>query len=342
MIYDKCLHDIKELIDIAEISKNHTHIITIFDNPYETEALSGMIFPSEIEDIEAGFVCSSKNYTGYNSYETFKKDVVNKKFNRSGVRYLIYSTCQIGIDINRRSFVPMLCKEYNLQLLTCGSYQLELLMNKAHYFNLLKFLGHIPETIIYNGQKALNIKIQSENVVLKPALECAAVGVKKLRNTTQITNVASQMYKRYKQNILIQEYIEGYEISVPVIKKGKKYISLPPVLVVFKGEILTYATVDDFKYNFKVLPDQNFPYNDVIPKLCRHSEQIMEFLETDGITRVDYRVKNSEEYYVFDIAALPVLANTGTCMQSFKYLFGDSHILFKALIGSALYNEPKE
>ena len=47
--------------------------------------------------------------------------------------------------------------------------------------------------------------------------------------------------------------------------------------------------------------------------------------------------ENAEEYYVFDIAALPVLANTGTCMQSFKYLFDNQNSLFKAIIGSTLF-----
>ena len=83
--------------------------------------------------------------------------------------------------------------------------------------------------------------------------------------------------------------------------------------------------------------NSSFPYNDVIPKLLHHAEQIMSFLGTNGLTRVDYRIKNAEEYYVFDIAALPVLANTGTCMQSFKYLFDNQNSLFKAIIGSTLF-----
>lgn len=318
------------------MNKNNVHILTVFDNPYQTEALSGMLFPIEIEDVETGFVCASLYYTGYSGYETFKNDLINGVFCKPGMRYLVYSTCQVGRGADRRSYVPKLCKKYNLQMLTCGSYQLDLLMNKARYFDFLKDLEHIPETITYQGQQVI-YNIMSEYVILKPSLECAAVGVIKLKNNAQIWKMAAQMYHSYNQSIVIQEYIEGYEVSVPVIKKGDEYISLPPVLVLFEGDILTYSAVDGVEYNFKVLPDNNFPYNDVIPKLCSHAEQIMAFLETDGLTRVDYRVKNSEEYYVFDIAALPVLASTGTCVQSFKYLFGDSTSLFKAIIGSVLY-----
>lgn len=337
--YDKCIDEINELITLAELYKDKFHVITVFDNPYKIEAPSGMIFPIEIEDIEAGFSCASVKYTGYSDYYEFKKDVLNNKFSNSNTEYLVYSTSQKGADIERRSFVPLLCKEHNLRILTCDSYRLSLLMNKAHHFFLLKMLGHIPETDVFFGQEVLHNTIQSKYVILKPALECAAVGVKKIiNNDIQIIAEALRMKDLFNQKIIIQEYIEGYEVSVPVIKKREKYISLAPVWVIFEGDILTYTTVDDFKYGFKVLPDISFPLNDVIPNLLHHAEQIMSFLGTDGLTRVDYRVKTSGEYYVFDIAALPVLANTGTCMQSFKYLFGDHSSLFKAIIGSALYS----
>ncbi|MEJ1594639.1 hypothetical protein SMA75_26580, partial [Escherichia coli] len=73
-----------------------------------------------------------------------------------------------------------------------------------------------------------------------PALECAAVGVKKIKNNDiQIRDEVFRMRNLYNQNIIIQEYIDGYEVSVPVINKGNKYISLPPVWVTFEGDILT-------------------------------------------------------------------------------------------------------
>lgn len=59
--YDKCKEQIQELIDIANLEKERLHIITIFDNPYQTDALSGMIYPIEIEDIEAGFYVPPRN-----------------------------------------------------------------------------------------------------------------------------------------------------------------------------------------------------------------------------------------------------------------------------------------
>lgn len=336
--YDRCKKQIQELIDIANLEKERIHIITIFDNPYQTDALSGMIFPVEIEDIEAGFLCSAEKYTGYMDYKLFEKDLFAEVFADSNIKYCVYNTSQQGTGICRRNYVPMLCEKYQLHNLTCNAYTLSLLMNKAHYFSLLQPFGHIPKTDVFTNRGLCFKNVTSQYVMLKPALECAAVGVKKMENdTSSVMHELKVMREKYNQDIVLQEYISGYEVSVPVIKKGDNQLALPPVWVKFDEDILTYSSVDNFEYGFSVLPDKEFPYNGLIPALISHASQIMSYINTEGLTRVDYRIKNSKDFYVFDIAALPVLADTGTCMQSFKYLFGEKESLFKSIIGSVLY-----
>lgn len=336
--YERCKKQIQKLINIASSEKEQIHIITIFDNPYQTDALSGMIFPTEIEDIEAGFLCSAEKYTGYMDYKLFEKDLFAEVFTDSKIKYCIYNTSQQGVGVCRRNYIPMLCEKYQLYNLTCNAYVLSLLMNKAHYFSLLQPFGHIPKTDIFTNRGLCFKNVNSQYVVLKPALECAAVGVKKMENdTSSILHELKVMRDKYNQDIILQEYISGYEVSVPVIRNGNNQIALPPVWVKFDEDILTYTSVDNFEYSFSVLPDKEFPYNGVIPALISHASQIMSYINTEGLTRVDYRIKNSRDFYVFDIAALPVLADTGTCMQSFKYLFGEKESLFKSIIGSVLY-----
>lgn len=338
LLYKKCIDEITELIELTNTMKDKIHIITIFDNPHAVEASSGMIYSVEIEDIEAGFVSISTNYTGYSNYSDFIMNIEEKKYSDSQLTYMVYSTAQIGKDINRRSYIPTICKQNSFVNLTCEAEKLCLLMDKSQYFDLIKPLSHIPDTDVYQGQKEITNQIASDYVILKPALECAATGVEKVKNNPQtILNKVKKMRKKYDQNIIIQEYIEGYEVSVPVLKKGNKYIALPPVWVKFKGDILTFETVDDFKYSFSVLPNDQFPYTSLLPKLMSHAESVMQLLGAEGLTRVDYRIKNEKDFFVIDLAALPVLANTGTCMQSFKFLFNDKSSIFKAIIGSSLY-----
>ncbi len=336
-MFEQCKKEISELISICQSNQKKFHVITVFDDPYNIAAYSGMIFPVEIDDVESGFICASTNYTGYKDYFSFKNDIKKNIFSDLNVKYLVYSTSQLGTDTDRRAYVPILCKENGLSLLTCDAYHLGLLMDKSHYFSLLNSFSHIPRTFTYFGHEIPENTIKSPYVILKPALECAAIGVTKVKNETKfITPLLIELHKKLKQKIVIQEYIDGYEISVPVIEKKGYYFSTPPVWVKFDGDILDYNKVDDFQYSFSVLPCTEFPYNQVIPAVCKHAEQVMQFIGSKGLSRVDYRIKSEKDFYIFDIAALPVLADTGTCAQSFKSLFGNSESMFEAIIGSCL------
>lgn len=336
-MFEKCKDEISELISICRNNQEGIHVITVFDDPYNIEAASGMIFPIEIADVEIGFSYASTHYTGYKDYFSFKNDIEKDKFSSSNTKYLVYSTSQLGTDTDRRSHVPILCKEKGMSLLTCDAYHLGLLMDKSHYFSLLGTFSHIPCTVTYFGNENIKNTIKSPYVILKPALECAATGVSKVKNETKsIMPLLVEMRKKFNQKIIIQEYIDGCEISVPVIEKNGHYLSTPPVWVQFEGDILDYNKVDEFQYTFSVLPCAEFPYNKVIPAVCKHAEQVMQFVGSKGLCRVDYRIRSNKEYYIFDIAALPVLADTGTCAQSFKSLFGNSESMYEAIIGSCL------
>ena len=70
-MFEQCKKELLELITICRKNQNNLHIITVFDDPYNTEAPSGMIFPTEIEDVELGFSSVSTYYTGYKSYFLF-------------------------------------------------------------------------------------------------------------------------------------------------------------------------------------------------------------------------------------------------------------------------------
>lgn len=336
-MFTQCKKEVSELISICQNNQKKFHVITVFDDPYNIEAFSGMIFPLEIADVESGFTYASTNYTGYKDYLSFKSAIDKNIFSDFNMKYLVYSTSQLGTDIDRRAYVPILCKENGMSLLTCDAYHLGLLMDKSHYFSLLNSFLHIPHTLTYFGHNMPINTIKSPYVILKPAFECAAIGVTKVKNETKIIKpLLLELYEKFKQKIIIQEYIDGYEISVPVIEKKGYYYATPPVWVKFDGDILDYNKVDDFRYSFSVLPCTEFPYNEVIPAVCKHAEQVMQFIGSKGLSRVDYRIKNIKDYYIFDIAALPVLADTGTCAQSFKSLFGYSESMFEAIIGSCL------
>jgi D-alanine-D-alanine ligase len=217
-----------------------------------------------------------------------------------------------------------------------------LLQNKAHYFYLLSNYFPTPQTYVYRGEREMPISLSSPEIIIKPALECAALGVKKLENQhKEIYKELREMREKYQQNILAQEYIDGYEVSVSVIRRGLDYIALPPVWLKFESDILTFELVDQVRYEMFALPQGDFPFNHLIPQLLKQSQAVMSFLGTSGITRVDYRIAKDGRIFIIDIAALPMLAQSGTCQTSFLTLYPDNpYSLFQAIIGAGLFNSP--
>jgi hypothetical protein len=335
----------KEILDraikVSEQQKEQFEFYLVNDTPDTVEALSGLVYPIELEDIERGFSQSSTYYTGYSSISKFTGDIALNRMNSSRMK-LVYSTAQFGISQNRRALIPQICEIHGYLNVTCDAYTLGITQNKVHYFSLLNNKFPIaPFTYYDNIHNNPDLSALSNYLILKPSLECAATGVKKVNKLEKICSICQNMEEQYKQRIVIQDYIDGYEISVPVLKVGNDYVSLPPVWVKFDSDILTEKTVDDVNYEFIPLPNKEIPNSINFLKLMDIAKEMASFLGASGLTRYDFRVTNDSEFFLFDLAALPVLASTGSCLKSYDRLYESDNIkhpLFKSIIGAAIIN----
>jgi D-alanine-D-alanine ligase len=326
--------EIKELVEITNKNKESFVVIFINGNKEYTQANSGYLEEKEAEQIDNGFREVSSYYNCYNNSSTFVGDIVlnNLPFNKDKIK-LLYSTAQIGVDVNRRSFIPNLAQIHHIYNLTCDSYNLALLQNKAHYYGIAKNHVKVPTTLIFNGQnhevfEALtNIKY-----ILKPNLECSARGVKVIHFNNSSKEEIIKLYQEFNQPILIQEFKEGIEVEVPVIIKNKISLALPPIKIVKRGTYLNQDEVDCEKYSFEILSDL---FN--IDFIQKSAEIVMDALQSEGLCRVDFIIDENGTPWLFDIAAIPLISNHSSCYTSFKHLFpNDEYALYKALIGAKL------
>lgn len=337
--YEESKKIIDKAIKVSEQRKEQFEFYLVNDTPDTVEALSGVVYPIELEDIERGFSQSSIYYTGYSSISKFTGDITLNRINSSRMK-LVYSTAQFGISQNRRALIPQICEINGYLNVTCDAYTLGITQNKVHYFSLLNDKFPVaPFTYYDNMHNNPDLTAFSNYLIIKPSLECAAIGVKKVSKSGKIFDICQSMEQQYKQRIVIQEYISGYEISVPVLKVGYNYASLPPVWVKFDSDILTEKIVDDVNYEFIPLPNEEVTNSLNLVNLMDVAKEIASFLGASGLTRYDFRVTNDGEFYLFDLAALPVLASTGSCLKSYDKLYESNSIrypLFKSIIGAAI------
>lgn len=277
---------------------------------------------------------TSECFYFYNNPSTFVGDIVLNKFLHYKNKFIfLYSAAQIGVDVNRRSFIPNFAQLHNIFNLTCDSYSLSLLQNKAHYYELAKNYVNVPKTFLFNGKDhSVFEQLTNRRYILKPNIECSARGVKDIIYSNGSKSTVIDLYLEFVQPILIQEFKAGIEVEVPVIVKNGKALALHPIRINKKHEILSQEEVDYEKYSFEILSNE---YN--IQNIQRSAEKVITTLQSQGLCRVDFIIDEFGEPWLFDIAAIPLITEHSSCYTSFAHSFpNNKHALYKALIGAKL------
>ncbi len=138
-------------------------------------------------------------------------------------------------------------------------------------------------------------------LIIKPPEEGSTVGIILVKKESDWENSLKQGFK-FSSNLLVEEYIEGVEITVGVIN-GKV---LPPVEIDYPSEIYDY----DAKYEHKNGITEYFcPPKNLSQKQIEQSQKIaLQFCEIVGsnkIMRIDMIVTKNNDIYIIEGNNLP-------------------------------------
>ena len=99
------------------------------------------------------------------------------------------------------------------------------------------------------------------------------------------------------QPLIVQKFIAGYEVEVPVIIYEQNPYILPPI-VLYKNKgysmedaFLDFEDIYNDDYNFCLLEDINIVWN---KKIKEEVYKIVELLELERYTRIDFRLTNCQ------------------------------------------------
>ncbi len=143
-------------------------------------------------------------------------------------------------------------------------------------------------------------------VIVKPAMEHCGIGLTQasvVGTESELRIMNHELWERFKQPILNEEYIDGREMQVTVFEKNGKPWVLPPAEIVFKkipgvNNILTY----DAKWDEK---SEDYTRSDIgVVKVDEQLQKEIEevctrvYQEMDGrdYPRVDMRIKDGKIY----------------------------------------------
>ena len=220
----------------------------------------------------------------------------------------------------RESEVPAVLDYLNIPYTGSNMFSLALALNKALTKKILK-AENIPTPrfqLFTKGNEELDPELKFP-LIVKPNCEGSAKGI----NKTNVVNTKDELLKKtreiisvYHQEALVEEFIEGKELTVGILENGKTTI-----LPILEIDFSTCQKSGEYFYSWRMKEFQGNTELGLVPtfycpaRLERHIEtQIKEIaLKTHhavgcfDISRTDFRLSKDNVPYVLEINPLPGL-----------------------------------
>ena len=309
----------------ANIKDSTTNISDYSTNSIITEYFT----EDELEDIVLAFR-SNGIYVDVSSEETeFISKMINGDLERLPKKYkAVYTSAQKGTGPGRKSLIPAFCNMLNVPIMGSNAYIRSLCRHKYHASSILKQHG-LQEMKAWLYDPTTGWLLESKpaignKIIIKPVYESASIGVteKSIMNFAKDSeDIIRQHSITFNQPIIIQEFVSGYEVEVPVIINSGIPYSLGVVGIsvnkkrILDNQILTYDIVYNDQYNFYDFKDM---VNDsIVAGVRKCAENSAQVLGMEGLGRIDFRVTMNGRFYITDISTNPHIVKH----SSYGYLF---------------------
>lgn len=316
---------------------------TINLNDYnDTSVLTEFLSMEEYQELLTSLQMFGFYVITYFDTDEFIKDFLNGKYVNENL--IIFEGTQKGIGRARDAFIPAFCDLQNLLHTGPNAYVNSICINKYHWTKLLKE-HHIPVPNSWRFGQTGWLDIQPpKNVLLiaKPNYECASIGIHK-ESVSYITNeyieYLHKIENAYNQSLIVQEFIPGYEVEVPIIINNKDICLLPSVILSQSNQIqmdynfLDFDNIYDDAYNFSLLKNVNSIWDSSI-QTC--AKTICKILELECYARIDFRIDIQGNYYVTDINSYPHIVHHSSFGYAFDQLNIGSENILPCLIGNTI------
>ncbi len=220
----------------------------------------------------------------------------------------------------RESEVPAILDYFNIPYTGSSTFSLALAMNKALTKKILK-AENIPTPnfqILSKGTEALDLELKFP-LIVKPNREGSAKGINAsnvVDNKEALFKKAKEIINIYKQEALVEEFIEGKELTVGILENGKTSV-LPILEIDFSnckksGEYFYSWRMKEYQGDEELglVPNFHCPAR-LTPEIeSRVKEAALKTHRAVGcvdISRTDIRLNQDNIPYVLEINPLPGL-----------------------------------
>jgi D-alanine-D-alanine ligase len=231
-------------------------------------------------------------------------------------------------DGKLQGYFEMLGIPYN----ACGILQAALTFDKLRCKEYLQQFGvktakaELYKSEIRNPKSEITLP-----VFVKPNKNGSSYGASKVSKQDALQPAIENAFK-YDDEVLVEEYIEGIEVTNGVMVIDGKITAMPITEIRSKGEFFDYKA----KYEGDSREITPAEIDDALTKKIQAtSEFIYRKLDFKGMCRIDYIIRGNE-YYMLEVNSIPGLSEESIIPQQAKVMGISLEELFGASIEEAL------
>lgn len=264
-------------------------------------------------------------------------------------KMIVFNFAQKGTVHGRKSLIPLFCEMNNIIHTNSDPFTTSFTREKYFWYKLLKGIIPVCNTWIYDislgwfDGKPSN----GDKVIAKLENQCSSMGMDK--NSVFVYNsskdkLLKNLAQTYKSRIIVQKFIEGYEVEVPFIFDSHHFQCLKPQGIMINNSIHIGSDFLDYKargnhlfafYNF----DEKFP--EITSEILCATEKIARILDIQGMGRIDFRLDDNLNFYVTDINSNPHLLEIASPAEALRQVgFKQYSDLMHLIIGVTVSRHP--
>ena len=230
--------------------KNIAVVFGGFSSEYEVSLKSGKFIYDNLKDnpkLNVYQICISKesNYVTYNNkkfdfdYDNFSFTINGEAIKLDGIFNIIHG------EPGENGDLACILEKKNLSQTGCNSFVSNLTFDKKKYIEFVNNLN-IPsskQTLLTNKVFPDLSKIKSQinlPCIVKPNNGGSSIGVSKVNHVNELQDKIKIALKESDQ-VLIENFLSGKEISVGVIETNGKRIILPVTEIISENELFDYG-----------------------------------------------------------------------------------------------------
>lgn len=199
---------------------------------------------------------------------------------------------------------------------SCGVETSAITFNKYATKQVLRGLN-MAKDVILKKQGELTpgeiIAITGLPCFVKPNDSGSSFGITKVKHKDQLEQAIADAFKESKQ-VIIEEFIEGTEVSCGVIKTAQKEYILPVTEIVPKGDYF------DFEAKYNGFSEEITPgriLEKVKKELNTSCSKVYDQLKCRGMVRIDFIIKNDIPYFL-EINTIPGMSAASIIPQQIR------------------------